>query len=121
MQELNIIDIIYNSLGTTLRDILPIIAVFAFFQWGVIRKRLPHWKKMLTGMVMVVVGLAVFIVGLEEGIIPMGKSMAQQLSDPHFLMGDSSTQDSLTGENRIGVEHIYTDTFSTQFQCSDST
>ncbi len=53
---------------------------------------------------MVVVGLAVFIVGLEEGIIPLGKSMAQQLSDPHFLMGDSSTQDSLTGENRMGVE-----------------
>ena len=68
MQELNYFDIIYDSLRITLVDILPIILVFAFFQWGVIRKGLPHWKKMLTGMGMVVLGLAIFIVGLEECI-----------------------------------------------------
>ena len=85
-------------------DILPIILVFAFFQWGVIRKGLPHWKKMLTGMGMVVFGLAVFIVGLEECIFPLGTSMAQQLSDPQFLMGDSPTLNSLTRRtDRCGI------------------
>jgi hypothetical protein len=104
MQEINIIDIIYDSLVVTLRDILPIIVVFAFFQWGVIRKGLPHWKKMLSGMGMVVLGLAIFIVGLEEGLIPLGKSMAKQLSDPHFLMSDVSPLNFLTGEDPAGAD-----------------
>ncbi len=104
MEELNYLDIIYDSLRITLLDILPIILVFAFFQWGVIRKGLPHWKKMLTGMGMVVFGLAVFIVGLEECIFPLGTSMAHQLSDPQFLMDDSPALNSLTEDQRIGAE-----------------
>ena len=104
MEELNYLDIIYDSLRITLMDILPIILVFVFFQWGVIRKRLPHWKKMLTGMGMVVLGLAVFIVGLEECIFPLGTSMAQQLSDPIFIMGDSPALDSLVDGKRVGAE-----------------
>ena len=104
MEELNYLDIIYDSLRITLMDILPIILVFAFFQWGVIRKGLPHWKKMLTGMGMVVFGLAVFIVGLEECIFPLGTSMAQQLSDPKFVMGDSPALNSLIDGKRIGAE-----------------
>ena len=100
MQEFNYLDIIYDSLRITLLDILPIILVFVFFQWGVIRKGLPHWKKMLTGMGMVVFGLAVFIVGLEECIFPLGTSMAQQLSNSQFLMDDSPALNSLTEDQR---------------------
>ena len=120
MEKLNYFDIIYNSLFITLMDILPIILVFAFFQWGVIRKGLPHWKKILAGMGMVIIGLAVFIVGLEEGIIPLGKSMAKQLSDPHFLMGDSLTPDILTGEGSIGAE-FYIEVISFGFLIGFST
>jgi hypothetical protein len=104
MQELNYIELIFDSLLRTLRDILPIVVVFVFFQWGIIRKRLPHWRKVLTGMGMVILGLAIFIVGLEEGIIPLGKSMAKQLSDPHFLAGGSPASDFLTGDSPIGAE-----------------
>lgn len=120
MQELEIIDIIYDSLVVTLRDILPIIGVFAFFQWGIIRKRLPHWKKMLAGMGMVVLGLSIFIVGLEEGLIPLGKSMAGQLSDPDFLMGGSSPLDSLTGGISPGAE-FYTEIIFFGFMIGFST
>ena len=104
MQELNYIDIISDSLFITMMNILPIILVFAFFQWGVIRKPIPHWRKKLVGMGMVVLGLAVFIVGLEECIFPLGTSMAQQLSDPAFLTGDSLSLDSLSDGKRIGAE-----------------
>lgn len=104
MEELNYLDIIYDSLRITLIDITPILLVFAFFQWGVIRKGLPHWKKMLGGMGMVVFGLAVFIVGLEECIFPLGTSMAQQLTDPKFVMGDSPALNSLMNGNRISAE-----------------
>ena len=34
MEELNYLDIIYDSLRITLIDITPILLVFAFFQWG---------------------------------------------------------------------------------------
>lgn len=107
MQELNYFDIIYDSLRITLVDILPIILVFAFFQWGVIRKGLPHWKKMLTGMGMVVLGLAIFIVGLEECIFPLGTSMSQQLTDPQFLMENSPALSSLADGVRIGAEFYF--------------
>ena len=108
MQELNYLDIIYVSLSDTLMDILPIILVFAFFQWGVIRKGLPHWKKISAGMGMVVLGLAIFIVGLRECIFPLGTSMAQQLTDPQFIMIDSPASDFLTSGKRIGAE-FYTE------------
>lgn len=39
---------------------------------------------------MVIVGLAIFIVGLEEGIFPLGTSMTQQLADPVFLSNGSA-------------------------------
>ena len=105
MQELNYIDIIYDSLFITMMDILPIILVFAFFQWVVIRKALSHWKRMLSGMGMVILGLAIFIVGLEECVFPLGTSMAQQLSDPAFLMGDSPAPNSSAGVIKIGAEY----------------
>ena len=102
MEELNYIDIIYDSLFITMMDILPIVLVFVFFQWGVIRKTPPHLKKTLSGLVMVIVGLAVFIVGLEECIFPLGTAMAEQLTDPAFVMGVSA--DPLSEGKRIGAE-----------------
>jgi len=104
MQGLNYIDIISDSLFITMMDILPIVLVFTFFQWGVIRKPIPHWRKMLGGMGMVVLGLALFIVGLEECIFPLGTSLAQQLSDPQFLMGGNPLPDSFSDGTRIGAE-----------------
>jgi len=76
---------ITHSLSVTFWDVLPIILVLSFFQFLVIRKAIPHPRKTLTGLAMVVIGLAIFLVGLEEGVFPLGTSMAQQLSDPAFL------------------------------------
>jgi len=83
---------ITHSLTVTFWDVLPIILVLSFFQFLVIRKAIPHLRRTLIGLAMVVVGLAIFLVGLEEGIFPLGTSMAQQLSDPAFLSaGDQET------------------------------
>lgn len=66
-------------------DVLP-IAVFLFlFQRFVIGKPMPGGKKIITGFVFVVVGLACFLVGLEEALFPLGRLMAQKLTDPEFL------------------------------------
>lgn len=58
------------------RDLLPIVAVIAFFQVVVLRQPLPDLGQLLVGMLFVVVGLTLFIRGLELGLFPLGESMA---------------------------------------------
>ncbi len=80
------------SLQNTLFDVLPILAVLAFFQVVVIRKKVPHFRQVFAGLVLVVLGLAVFIVGLEQCIFPIGSYMADQLTNISFLAkGNSQT------------------------------
>lgn len=62
-----------------LRDVLPIIAVILFFQYGVIRKPIAHLHKVAGGFVLVIVGLYAFVVGLKLGLFPVGQAMAAQL------------------------------------------
>ena len=61
------------------RDVLPIILVIVVFQYMVLRRRIAHLPKVLTGFVMVVVGLYAFVVGLKLGLFPIGQRMAEQL------------------------------------------
>ena len=66
-------------------DVLP-IAVFLFvFQQLIVGETLAHWRQILVGFLFVVVGLGLFLVGLEETLFPLGRLMAQQLTDPAFL------------------------------------
>lgn len=73
----------------TLRDIAPIAVVLVFFQVAVLRKPVPHLPAVLLGSLYVVVGLALFLFGLERALFPLGNTMAQQLTDPAFI-GDAS-------------------------------
>jgi hypothetical protein len=70
---------------TTMLDVLPIVAVLAFFQIAVIRRRPPNLKRIVTGCLYVFLGLTLFLVGLEEALFPIGEIMAEQLPDPAFL------------------------------------
>jgi hypothetical protein len=66
-------------------DVLP-IAVFLFvFQRLVIGMPLANGRQIVIGFAFVVVGLGLFLVGLEKTLFPLGKLMAQQLTDPAFL------------------------------------
>ncbi len=58
------------------RDLLPIVLVVAFFQLVVLQQPLPDLGRILSGSLMVVVGLALFIRGLEYGLFPIGETMA---------------------------------------------
>ena len=72
---------------STLKDILPILSLIVFFQLAVLRQPIPHLRRLVIGGVYVVVGLALFLIGLEKALFPIGKLMAVQLSDPTFLAG----------------------------------
>lgn len=67
---------ILRSLGTSLRDVTPIILVVAFFELLVLRQPVPNLGRILYGGAMVVVGLALFMRGLEMALFPLGESMA---------------------------------------------
>ena len=69
----------------TLRDVLPILVLIIFFQLVVLKQPIPHFKRVTLGGVYVVLGLALFLMGLEKALFPVGNIMATQLSDPSFL------------------------------------
>lgn len=58
------------------RDLGPIVAVIAFFQLAVLRQPFPDLGAVLLGLAAVVIGLLLFIRGLEIGLFPLGESMA---------------------------------------------
>jgi len=60
-----------------LRDMAPIILVIAFFQGVVLRQPFPDPVPIIVGLMLVMLGLALFIQGLEMGLFPLGESMAQ--------------------------------------------
>jgi len=72
-------------LFSTMRDVLPILVLIVFFQLVVLKRPVPHLKKMIVGGIYVVFGLALFLMGLEKALFPVGKIMAAQLSDPSFI------------------------------------
>ena len=67
---------ILRSLGASLRDVTPIILVVAFFEVLVLRQPVPHLGRILYGGAMVVLGLALFMRGLEMALFPLGETMA---------------------------------------------
>lgn len=70
-------------------DVLP-IAVFLFaFQRLVIGENPRNAPQIMVGFVFVVVGLGLFLLGLERTLFPLGRLMAEQLTDPGFLYASS--------------------------------
>jgi hypothetical protein len=69
----------------TIGDVLPIAGIIFGFQTLVLRRRIPNLRRVLTGFVYVLIGLTFFLVGLEEALFPLGRLMAEQLTDPAFI------------------------------------
>jgi hypothetical protein len=67
------------------KDVAPIVFFLFAFQLFVLRERIPNFDQILVGFAFVTVGLGLFLVGLEQTLFPLGRLMAQQLTDPSFL------------------------------------
>ncbi len=90
----------FMELIGVIKDVAPILIAIFFFQYIIIKKPVAHLHKIVTGIVMVVLGLYAFIVGLEMGLFPIGETIAFQLTDMEnnlliylfaFLIGFSTT------------------------------
>ena len=81
-------DLIGDSLVFVLnsaKDVAPIVIFLFAFQLLVIRERIPNFWQIVVGFVFVTIGLGLFLVGLEKTLFPLGRLMAQQLTNPDFL------------------------------------
>ena len=65
-----------RPLADSFRDLAPIIIVISFFQIFVLQQPIPNLPELLFGTLMVAIGLALFIRGLELALFPLGESMA---------------------------------------------
>ncbi|MBT8135994.1 MAG: DUF1538 domain-containing protein [Gammaproteobacteria bacterium] len=65
-----------SSMFGSLRDLAPIVLVVGFFQVAILRQPVPDFVGIMVGFVLVLVGLSLFIQGLEIGLFPLGESMA---------------------------------------------
>ncbi|MBW1784436.1 MAG: DUF1538 domain-containing protein [Deltaproteobacteria bacterium] len=73
---LNVLKKVWRSF----KDLMPIILVIAFFQIVVLRQTLPNIIEVLFGGLLVVLGLTLFVQGLEMGLFPIGEAMAHALA-----------------------------------------
>ena len=67
-------------LKDSFRDLLPIIVVILFFQLAIIQSVPEGWLNTTIGLLIVGVGLAVFLHGLEIGIFPIGEGLAKDFA-----------------------------------------
>jgi len=76
---------IFFTLLLTIRDVIPILAILLGFQLLVLKRPIPNLKRTITGFIYVLLGLGLFLVGLDKALFPLGKLMAQQLTNPEFI------------------------------------
>ena len=97
---MSILKFIFHKFFSVLIDILPLLGVIFFFQTFVIQKPFPHLEQTILGVGFVVVGLFLFILGLEKALFPMGERIATQFAQKGnifwiilfgFLLGFSTT------------------------------
>lgn len=68
------------------RNLLPIVVVVAIFQLAVIREVPEGLLSMAGGLLIVAVGVALFLQGLELGIFPIGKNLSNEFAKKGSLV-----------------------------------
>ena len=76
---------LYDTFLSTIADVFPISVIIVGFQFFVLRKPIAQPVKVLLGFVYVIIGLTLFLLGLEMALFPLGKTMASQLTSQDFL------------------------------------
>lgn len=74
-----------NVFLDTFWDVLPIGLIIVFFQLAVIRKKLPDVHRVVIGFFYVLLGMTLFLIGLEQALFPIGRLMAEQLTNPDLI------------------------------------
>ncbi|MGF1637511.1 MAG: DUF1538 family protein [Cyclobacteriaceae bacterium] len=82
---LSLLMVLAKKLKDAFIDLLPIVVVVAFFQIVVLQQPFPNLGEILLGGVFIVLGLMLFIEGLELGLFPIGEALAESLAQKGSL------------------------------------
>lgn len=69
-----------------LRSVAPVIGILLLFQLVVLRQPLQNWWEISVGLVFTVVGLVIFLKGLELGLTPLGEAASGALAQRRSLV-----------------------------------
>ena len=70
----------YEDLKGALIDLSLIIGIIVFYQFAILQTVPDNLPDIMVGMLVVAIGLALFLRGLEVGIFPLGEDLSQQLA-----------------------------------------
>jgi hypothetical protein len=97
----------FDTLQDTLRDIAPIIVMLLFFQFAILRAPMVAPMRVLRGFAYVIMGMVFFLMGLQEAIFPLGEVMARQLTEPEFIYGTASQSADDVQWNAYGWVYVF--------------
>lgn len=104
-----------ETLLSTVMDVLPIAVIIFGFQMFVLRQPIPNLKRVIFGFLSVLIGLALFLEGLELALFPLGKLMARQLTDPAFIAGLGGGHTSGSSLDWTNYQWVYVFAFAIGF------
>jgi hypothetical protein len=87
------VDLLYDPLGfllATSREVLPVLFFLVVFHLAVLKRPLPRPTRVIVGFVFVLVGMMLFLGGLELALFPVGRSMALQLAEAAQASGSTT-------------------------------
>ena len=102
------------TLGT-ISDVLPIAAIVFGFQFFVLRRRPANLGAILWGFCWVLIGLSLFLLGLEWALFPLGRLMAEQLTDPAFVQAANDASGAVGAVNWKDYRWVYIFAFAMGF------
>ena len=68
-----------------IKDVTPIAGILLGFQIFILKRPVINPARVFVGLVFVLLGLALFLEGLELALFPLGRLMAEQLTLPSFI------------------------------------
>lgn len=70
---------IFSHLIKSIEDLIPLVVVIGFFQIFIIHQSIGDFSTIITGIIMLVIGLTLFMYGLKFALFPIGESLANSL------------------------------------------
>ena len=91
----------------TITDVLPIATIIFGFQFVVLRQKPANLDEILAGFAWVLVGLSLFLLGLKWCLFPLGRLMAEQLTDPAFILAGLDAKASIADIRWMDYYWVY--------------
>lgn len=104
---MDLLQLTANAILSTGREVLPIVIIIFGFQLLVLRQRIRNFRRVAVGFIYVLLGLTLFLLGLEEALFPLGRLMAEQLTSPAFIAGSGGVQALTQGLGAYGWVYVF--------------